>query len=1065
MATMPANYYSRYDESKEYDEHLFIAGRALQSAELNEIQKLSSSRLKSIADVLFKDGDIIRDAAVVVNSITGVTTCGSGAVYLRGAVRGVPSASLTVPIVGTYAIGIRIFDTVVTTLEDSGLRDPAIGLRNYQEPGASRLQAHTAWGWSGDGQSGDFYPVYTVSGGLLGAKEPPPNIDAIAQALARYDRDSAGGQYVVSGLKVQMLPDVGGVQYYSIAEGRARVFGYGVEYKTARRLSYAAAPDLKTITNEPFLSTNATTLRVNLSRTPAINISAVSITAEKTVTLTHNVATGGSDTLPDTSVLSIQSVVQGGTTYVATTSYLLTAGKVDWSPAGPEPAGGSTYQVTYRYITTATPSAVDDNGYTVAGAVVGTLVLTTYSQKLPRIDRLCLDADGTPVWLAGVAADYLPQLPTVPASLLPLASVYQTWTTTRKVVNDGVRVVPMPVLANIDNRLDLAMQLIAQQRLESNIHTRETGIKKGLFTDPFINDSQRDAGTVQTAAIVGGELLLPIAATISSVSADMTVPTTCTFSGVTALEQLLRTGSMKINPYMSFAPVPAVISLTPNVDRWTVVTTDWASASTGRFVVGSGDQSSSVSTTRTALLSTTTQNIETLRAIPVSFSVSGFGVGEIVTSLTFDGISVTMTPAAPVANASGIATGSFTIPSNVPAGDKLVAFVGGSGAKGNAVFSGHGTLIRQLMQQQTTVTETRWQSPPPPPPIIEGGGGGGAGVDPLAQTFTLLENRQITAVDLWFVVRSTTKTRVQIRQTELGFPNSTIVAEAVLEANSMNLGGVATRATFRAPVLLLGDVEYAIVVLSNDSTGEISVAELGKFDATAQQWITSQPYTVGVMLSSSNAVTWTPHQDRDMTFRLIAPSFTQTSRTVSLGQVAVTAATDLLLMAYAERPSSATDVQYTLTLPDLSSVIVSDGQPVQLPAAITGNVLVSALLKGTAGFSPVLHPGSQLVSGVLGTTGTYVSVAIPAGTSVKVKVIYEGIIPSGASVLVQYKGIDVGDVFATVPATTSSAANNGFTEFIHEITGVTETAVQVRLTLNGTAAARPRVRDLRVIVM
>lgn len=636
----PPQYFNRFDPAKEYDEHLFIAGRGLQAAELNEIQQQASYRTKSIADALFKDGDIIRDAQISVEPLTGITNCGSGAVYLRGAVRGVGPATLTLPVVGTVSVGIRLIETVVTAAEDPELRDPAAGTRNYDEPGAERLRVHAEWGWSGDGGTGDFFPVYQVTDGVQGSKEAPPNLDSVTQALARYDRDSSGGSYVVSGLNVTQLPDVSGNQVYSLAEGRARVYGYGVDIQTARRIVYGATPDLKFIQNEPHLSTTLGDQRVNFDRAPGTAVASVSITSEKTVTLTHGVFTGAQDPLPDTSVLAIIEVKQGGTTYIQGTDYKLTAGKVDWSLAGAEPAPGSTYTVKYQFIESVTPTALDLKGFTVTGAVPGSVILVTYSQMLPRIDRLCLDAEGTPIWVRGVAADFYPQIPAVPDYLLPLASVRQTWDENRSVSNDGVRVVPMPVLASIDGRFDLVMQLIAQQRLESDIHTRESGSKLGLFTDPFLDDSQRDAGTVQTAAIVRGELILPIDATITNVDADISVPTTCSYSTTVTLSQTRRTGSMKINPYMAFAPIPAKLKITPAVDRWTETQTAWKSPSTARFVVGAGDQSRTTSATRTVFLSTTTVAIEKLRQITVNFEASGFGPGEVLSQVTFDGLTV-----------------------------------------------------------------------------------------------------------------------------------------------------------------------------------------------------------------------------------------------------------------------------------------------------------------------------------------------------------------------------------------------------------------------------------------
>lgn len=643
MTTMPSGYYDRTDPAKEYDKHLFLAGKGLQSAELNEVQTTLNTRMKGIADALFKDGNVVRDAAVVVNSETGVVQAAAGAIYIRGAVRGVIPATFTIPIAGVVAIGVRLIETVVTATDDPTLRDPAPGTRNYDKDGAARLKVHAQWGWDGDGLGGEFYPVYSVIDGVLTAKEPPPNLDGVNQAIARYDRDSAGGSYVVSGMNVTKLADVTGNQIYSIAEGRARVYGQPVEFATSKRVVYPAVPDLLQINDEPHTSTTASAQRINLDRTPATNITQVAITTRKTVTLTHGVVTGSQDPLPDTSVLQILTVTQGGTTYTANTDYKLTAGKVDWSPAGAEPAPGSTYSVTYLYIVNVTPTAVDDTGFTVTGAEPSTLILVDYQQKLPRVDRLCLDSDGTPIWIKGVPSAFNPQLPNVPADLLPLASVYQTWNAGRVVQNDGVRVVPMPYLAGLNAKIDYVLGLVAQQRLESSVNIREGGTKKGVFVDPFIDDSQRDAGTSQTAAIVNGELTLPIDATVSQMSADVPVPTSCNYNATILLQQQYKTSGMKINPYMAFGLSPATIKLSPAVDRWTDVISTWASPITNRFVVGSGDQSSVTSVSQNLLLSSNVTQLENLRQIVVNFEASGFGAGEQLQSVTFDGITVTVT--------------------------------------------------------------------------------------------------------------------------------------------------------------------------------------------------------------------------------------------------------------------------------------------------------------------------------------------------------------------------------------------------------------------------------------
>ncbi|MCD4502067.1 DUF4815 domain-containing protein [Chromobacterium vaccinii] len=641
MSNMPDGYYNRFDPAKHFDAHLFRASYAVQAAEFNEVQSSLSARIQGVADAMFRDGNVVRDARVVVHADSGQAVCEAGAVYLKGAVRGVAPKQLTIPVVGVVAIGLYLQESVVTELEDPSLRDPAVGARNYQEAGAARLKVEAVWGFAGDGQAGEFFPVYQVENGVLRAKEPPPQLDGVTQALARYDRDSSGGSYVVSGLAVAAAADLpGGEQVYTVSEGRARVNGYGVELSTSRRVVYPAAADLRPIDSEPHTSASAGIQRINVDRAPIAVISQVRITKEVTATLTHGGYTGAQDPLPDTSVISVLEVKQGGTVYAAGTDYKLSAGKLDWSLPGNEPAPGSTYTVRYQFIAAAQPTQSDATGFTVEGAVAGTLVLVSYSQKLPRIDRLAIGADGELVWIKGVAADWNPQPPAVPASLLPLASIVQTWTRDRAVSNDGVRVVPMSDLAGLQGRLDRMAELIAQQRLTSDAQLREAGAKKGLFVDPFLSDGMRDAGIVQAAAIVGGELTLPIAASAASVPNDVSDRTSLAFSLVPALEQPMRTGSMKINPYLAFDPLPAAVTLTPALDRWTELQTSWASPLTERLTIGSGNRSSVSQTTTDALLSTSRKPIETLRSVEVRFSVSGFDPNEALSSLKFDGISV-----------------------------------------------------------------------------------------------------------------------------------------------------------------------------------------------------------------------------------------------------------------------------------------------------------------------------------------------------------------------------------------------------------------------------------------
>ena len=403
-----------------------------------------------------------------------------------------------------------------------------------------------------------------------------------------------------------------------------------------------------------------------------------------------------------------------------------------------------------------------------------------------------------------------------------------------------------------------------------------------------------------------------------------------------------------------------------------------------------------------------------------------------------------------VADSSGVVVGKFQIPAGVPSGTKEVTFLGAAGSMGKASFFGLGTQIDELRTVVTQVNVTNWV----------------AAVDPIAQTFSLTSAMQIEGLELYFGAVGGTPVSVQIRETQVGYPTRTVLADTRKVASAITPNAWNTF-HFPTPTRLEPDVEYAIVVLCNDAVTELAMAELGKFDAAAQQWITSQPYTVGVLLSSSNASTWTAYQDRDLTFRLLARGYTETEKLVDLGNVAITTATDLLTLTTIESPKSNATGELELTLPDGSIIKAGDNQRIRLNALVTGTVGVKARLRADEYASAALYPGTQVIQGEAKNSGTYISNAVDADAAgCTVKIIYEAIVPSGATVTPEISGLDAGDPWLSVTAIGVPKllnADTGLYEFQFQRTGVTEAKVHARLTLTGTSTARPRVRNLRVI--
>ena len=634
MSANPLAIYDRFDPAKNYDRHLFRADKVLQSAELNEVQRAMHARLAGIAGILMKEGSIISGAGIIVNHDTGATTCESGAIYVAGAVRGVPPAALVIATVGVVFVGVYLTRDVVTELEDPELLNPAVGTDGYKEPGAARERVQLAWGVQGSGQAGEFFPVWTVEDGWVRPKEAPPNIDAVTTAIKAYDVASTGGTYIVRGMELRMAADLPtGEQVYNLGEGAARINGAALELPSGRRVVFNALPDLQWIDSEPHLSTTEGAQRIEFDRWPMVGVPQVRIIKRRTVDVVHGGFVGQADPLPDNSVQQIELITQGGTTFNQPANYKLTAGQVDWSPSGPEPAPGSTYQVTYLYIAQVAATDVDTRGLTVTGAVAGTTVLLSYNFALRRIDRLTLSADGDIAWVRGVPAPWIPIAPQVPGNVLTIASVYQTWDAQRRVTLDGVRMVPMSEIADYRAMISRILLDQAELRLAVDISGRYSGIKKGLFADPMLSNAMRDAGQPQTALIAASALRLPITFTVHQIGTAIKTRQSPAYAHRAALSQLARTGSMLVNPYSAFDPLPRPVTLTPAVDRWTDVYDTWGlptSVAINWFASTAGMDEAKVR-------SQTTSPLEYLRQIDVRFDLN-FGPGETLQSVTFDGI-------------------------------------------------------------------------------------------------------------------------------------------------------------------------------------------------------------------------------------------------------------------------------------------------------------------------------------------------------------------------------------------------------------------------------------------
>ena len=159
--------------------------------------------------------------------------------------------------------------------------------------------------------------------------------------------------------------------------------------------------------------------------------------------------------------------------------------------------------------------------------------------------------------------------------------------------------------------------------------------------------------------------------------------------------------------------------------------------------------------------------------------------------------------------------------------------------------------------------------------------------DPLAQSFVvgIDGGAFITSLELYFETKDITEVpvQVQIREMENGVPTQRVVpfADKTLDSGDVNIPDTVTPNpstvfTFDSPVYLQNGVEYCFVIMANSAEYRVKYAGMGEDDADGNR-ISKQPHN-GVMFKSANASTWTPDQNKDITFKMnravFAPSAT-----------------------------------------------------------------------------------------------------------------------------------------------------------------------------------------------
>ncbi|MDK1290229.1 DUF4815 domain-containing protein [Pseudoalteromonas umbrosa] len=1119
----------QYEDSVDIDEH------NMDPDAHPKLIKAVAQWVKGLGNALLRNGQLLSGGSIYTSKdpqggdIT--VSAEAAAIYVNGAVLYVPEKkNFQAPGSSVISWGVWVDNSGAEVGGGEDLTSP---------------EASVKWGMSTDPdvdrEKSTFYEVYKISDGKVLEEEALLSDEAqeIIGQIMRYDVD-ANGNYAVNGLNVRLdsfnWDDTQDNTVYSVSSGRAHVGGREINVLHDHRMPVENTAVTYTTNAEPvaFIPDSENKMDVVLDFGPVEEVIEVIAPVKVTGLKLERRSTSGSllgdvneNPLGVSSVQAITRVYSGDGReflkgddwdYKQIGNSVVESVLVWLSDSLPQ---GSQFYVDFIYNTEVTDAITltgDRKGFSIPETITPAdspnnmqvkvakidelqgdqlYMDVDYRWRIPRIDRLYLDAEGRLTHARGAARPFSqPKAPSLPDKSLSLAEMYHTWWEGPDVKLDGVQVVKMSDLNKMQQSIYDLYDLVALERLKNDTARGAPTATHGLFVDPMLDDDMRDLGAeadflkenddVKVSATINPareELVLPIQMSPNSLNQSKeSSPWTLEYEHTVLtdqgnpVEQTKMTGSMKVNPYAAFKPIPAKMTLIPAVDIWTETKMNLKSGgSINSTVVNHGVFGFRFrGNVSSAKIGETTRTLEFLRALDIEFTIEGFIPNTTIQELKFDNVPITPQPidgqTEVKADQNGVVKGIIPIPGDTfTAGRKLVEVTDSTGQiTAQASFTGKGTVTTEEWQTKFTGGFQRW--------------------DPLAQTFTLNQDHYVAGVDIKMTTIGTDQIVVQLRTTSVGIPDKTI-AEVRLnpedlllyETEKHNLQDPMvdgkpesyknpnkfgwTRIEFD-PTFVEAGTEYAFVVLTDDPDHEMAIAELGGVSEDGEV-ISAQAYQIGVMLSSSNATTWTPHQSADLTFRLLSADFVNTEREIDLATLDLDneGFSDAMVVGGALRPSNDSDVVITFTDQDNISYDMTENAPLRLTEKIKGTISVKAKLKGNKRISPIVWPELLMMIGKQQDKAIYCTRTFAAGSdNSTLSVKFEAELPGSATVQVYYRTKVSGkDEWVEMINPEKTQLDTNVHDWEYKETQLSDESTRILLKLSGDALNRPVVRNLRAM--
>lgn len=668
--------------------------------------------------------------------------------------------------------------------------------------------------------------------------------------------------------------------------------------------------------------------------------------------------------------------------------------------------------------------------------------------------------------------------------------------------NDSTRL-SQENLFNMKKRIDDLEYNTALSDLDQEAAEGESAtLLRGIFTDGFIGLTKADTGSRFFDCCIdldNGELTLPVSTDITQVIPNEEVTTTnisklgsvymAPYVDELIASQPSATEPMLVNPYAVYNAM-AIVQLNPSVDNWidsstvyvnetkTVTATlrrwwyhrgeAWAESEKQKWIAmtgTTGEQLALASYNGTTTAQTTSiildEAIMYMREITVEVKGSNFLPNADNIQCTFDDVVVPLVPTGTTvagtnagtvkSDEHGRFTATFKTLKTTPCGTVNVV-LSNANNEGTAIYTAMGR--KQVIQD--TVLTTRTAVTP---------------YDPLAQAFQFDKDTILTQVGLYFAAKDDSKNCVvQVRNMVNGYPGTIIYDEVVVETDDIITSQSATQETivkFNQPVYCHADTGYCICILSDSNNYQLWIATLGDRDVITKNLVTSQPYVAGVLFSSSNAMTWTAHQNQDLKFNLYAAKYTGEKGVIIFNDV-VTDTMNRVVLAAQSLDYKNSGINWFYRLNAENDWLPLDTYVDQELSSETTGISLKVEIIPERTTSPILAGNSiNLVSFIEKSEGCYVSRTVymdsPFNT---IGISLEAAKPTGTSFEIQYSTNNVDWITVEDIESARTQVDEEFIRYSYKAElSEPVTTYKVRINMASTNVLnRPRIRKLMNIL-